>query len=191
MTSHIFNPKKLELLNNPDRYKKLPPEIIIQNAELKNPSTIIDLGAGTGFYSIPFAKKFTACKVYACDISDVMTNWVKLNVVTKYNNIVAMQIDDNKIPLADGIADFVFMINLHHELSNPIQTLQECYRLINKNGKIAICDWKKKKSKQGPPLEIRCKPDEIAVQLNKVGFIVESINNNLTNNFLIIAKKAG
>jgi hypothetical protein len=61
--------------------------------------------------------------------------------------------------------------------------------LIKKNGKIAVCDWKKKKTKHGPPLEIRYDPKEVVTQLNKVGFTVVSINNKLSNNFLVIAQK--
>jgi tRNA A58 N-methylase Trm61 len=49
-----FDPKKLEKLNNPERLKIVPPQYIWKMLNLKNVRTIVDIGAGTGFFSIPF-----------------------------------------------------------------------------------------------------------------------------------------
>ena len=44
---------------------------------------------------------------------------LKENVSPKYPNIVPIKTEEHYVPLDDGIADLVFMINLHHELDNP------------------------------------------------------------------------
>jgi len=55
MTNNIFNPKKLEKLNNPDRLKAIPPEFIWGKLNLVDPRYLLDLGAGTGMFSIAFS----------------------------------------------------------------------------------------------------------------------------------------
>ncbi len=189
MKEHRFNPQKLELLNNPVRLKEFPPVFIVRQIALENPDVIIDLGAGTGFFSIPFSDIYKKCKIYACDISDVMIDWMNQNILPKYDNIIPMKMENNHISLDNGIADFLFMVNLHHELDNPEKTLKECHRLLKPKGKIAISDWKKKKTKHGPPIDLRYKPNEVKKQLLEAGFDNINIDTGFLNNFLIIAEK--
>lgn len=184
-----FDPKNLDKLNNPMRYKTQPPEYILKKAAIENPEVIIDIGAGTGFYSSPFAKIYKNCKVYACDISDVMIDWIQKNISPEYSNIYPLKMDDNDVPLNSNIADFLFMINLHHELDRPDKMLRECYRLLKTNGRIAISDWKKEKTEDGPPLKIRYDPTKIEEQLIASGFEKIKIYSELPNNYLIIAEK--
>jgi len=188
MENKRFDPQKLALLNNPVRLKDFPPEFIVKQTAIKTPSVIIDLGAGTGFFSIPFAEMYKKCKIYACDISDIMIDWMKENR-SGYNNIIPMKIEDSSIPLDNDIADFLFMVNLHHELDNPEETLRECHRLLKSDGKIAISDWKKIKTEYGPPIELRYDPNDVKEQLLATGFKKVNINTAFPNNFLIIAEK--
>ena len=189
MEEKRFNPKNIDKLNNPIRLKTLPPKFIIEKANIKNPKVIIDLGAGSGFFSAPFAEIYKQSKVYACDISDIMIDWIKKNILPKYDNIIAIKMEDNNVPLKNDIADFLFMINLHHELDNPEKTLGECYRLLKYKGKIAISDWKKEKTEQGPSIELRYDASEVKKQLTAIGFCKIMIYTELENNYLIIAEK--
>jgi ubiquinone/menaquinone biosynthesis C-methylase UbiE len=189
MEDKVFDPTNLAKLNNPIRFNELPPEFIINMAAIKKPEVIIDLGAGTGFYSTPFAEIYKLCKIYACDISDVMINWIQENISPKYDNIIPLKMDENNVPLNNNIADFLFMINLHHELNSPDKMLNECYRLLKPQGKIAISDWKKEKTMYGPPIEFRYHANDIKKQLVVAGFKKIDIYSELLNNFLIIAEK--
>ena len=189
MNTKVFDPKKLHKLNNPERLKSLPAEFIIERLAIKEPKTIVDFGAGTGFYSIPFAKQFPQSKIYAFDISNIMINWMKENITNKYKNISPIVVDSTLIPLENEFADIVFMINLHHEIDDPRVTLKECYRILKPKGKIAISDWKKKHTNYGPPFEIRYQAEKVKEQLLEAGFTNSIIFNELEDNFLIIAEK--
>jgi ubiquinone/menaquinone biosynthesis C-methylase UbiE len=79
MDEKRFNPQKLHKLNNPDRLSDQPPEYIWNKLNLKNPNVLVDIGAGTGFFSIPFVGYTKRGKVFACDISDIMIEWMKNN----------------------------------------------------------------------------------------------------------------
>ena len=191
MEQKRFNSQKLKKLNNPIRLKALPPEFIAKKAKVENPKVIIDLGAGTGFYSTPFAEMYLQCKIYACDISDIMIDWMQENISPKYGNIIPLKMEDNSVPLSNNIADFLFMINLHHELDSPDKTLTECYRLLKPKGKIAISDWKKENTEHGPSIELRYEANEIKKQLINAGFDNICIHTELPSNYLIIAEKIG
>ncbi len=184
-----FDPKKLQKLNNPQRLMDIPPDYVWGKLNIEKPGVFVDIGAGTAFFSVAFLQKSKLSTIYACDSSEVMINWVKENVSPKYPNIIPVKIEEQYVPLDDGIADLVFMINLHHELENPSLTVEESNRILKPDGKIFIVDWKRKDMPEGPPAKIRCLPEQVKKQLVNAGFKQVDIYNELQKHFLVVGKK--
>ncbi len=186
MNDKKFDPKNLEKLNNPERLKDLPPQFIWDQTGLDSAETIVDIGAGTGLFSIQFS--FYSREIYACDISEQMINWLGENVCPNHRNIIPVKMDETSVPLDDDIADAVFMINLYHELDEPDAMLAECRRLLKDGGRICIVDWKKENMSEGPPVDFRYMPSEVRKQIQKAGFNDITISEELEKHFLITAK---
>lgn len=189
MSEKKFDPKKLDKLNNPGRLKDIPPESIWDKLNIKEKDVFIEIGAGTAFFSIAFLKHARPAKIYACDVSEVLLDWIVENVVPRFPGIVPIKCDEHTIPLEGGIADLVFMITLHHELDHPDLTLNEAYRLLKPGGNIFIVDWKKEDMAQGPPTQIRCLPDQVKDQMAASGFKGVTLYNELEKHFLIVGEK--
>jgi ubiquinone/menaquinone biosynthesis C-methylase UbiE len=169
--SKKFDPGKLAKLNDPKRLEYLNPDVIWEQVALNDPGILIDIGAGTGFFALIFSRKLKEGKVYACDISDEMLVWMNDNLPADSKDVVIpVKMEENSIPLYDGIADLVYMINLHHELEEPLGILEESHRLLKKGGKLMIIDWKKEVTPEGPPLEIRVTEEMIESQMHTKGF---------------------
>lgn len=185
-----FDPKKLAKLNDPQRLVYLKPDIIWEKIALENPSVLIDIGAGTGFFALLFSKKLRNGKIYACDISDELLAWMSDNLPSESKGgIIPVKMEETSVPLPDGIADCVYMINLHHELEEPLRILEESRRLLRKGGKLMIIDWKKKKTPEGPPLEIRVTEETIRSQMLSRGFSdIASYSDLPHHNFLVGGK---
>ena len=189
MNEKKFDPKKLEKLNNPQRLKDIPPDYVWDKLRMEKTDVLVEIGSGTAFFSIAFLQLTKHSKIYACDVSEVMINWVKENVVKKFPNIIPVKIEEHFIPLDDEIADLVFMINLHHELDNPTLIIKQAYRILKPRGKIFIVDWEKKNMAEGPPTEIRCLPEQVKEQLTNSGFFHVNIFSELPKHFLIVGEK--
>jgi len=169
--SKKFDPKKLAKLNDPIRLKYLNPDLIWEKAGLQNPSVLIEIGAGTGFFSRLFGEKMEEGKVYACDISDEMLLWMHENLPSESKGrVIPVKMAESSVPLPDAMADLVYMINLHHELEQPQRILEEARRLLTRGGKLLIIDWKKEETPEGPPLELRVAEETIESQMLSAGF---------------------
>lgn len=143
MNTHKFDVKKLEKLNNPQRLQMVDLQNLINELDLPSNSVLVDVGAGTGIFSQEFLNLIPDSTCFAYDISKEMIDWIKENRVEKMNSrLKADLMEENKIPLEDKVADFVFMITLHHELENGEKLLKDANRILKDNGKILICDWK-------------------------------------------------
>ena len=186
---HKFNPEKLNKLNNPERLKDIPPTYIWKKLHMENPRRIVDIGAGTGFFSVPFITLMGDGELIACDISPVMVSWMKENICSSHPGIKPVLLRDGTVPLEDGSADLVYMINLHHELDDPASVLKEAFRLLKKDGRIFLVDWKKEEMPWGPPVSHRCSISEVAEQLSAAGFGELETDESLQKQFLILGRK--
>jgi len=120
-----------------------------------------------------------------------MIQWMKNNICPRYPSIVPLKMEESAVPLEDGIADLVYMINLHHELDKPEAILEESFRTLKNNGAIFIVDWKKEAMSEGPPIHIRYLPEQVKDQLVSVEFKNVNIFNDMSKHFLVVAEKKG
>ena len=187
MEGFKFDPAKLEHLNDPERLKDIPPRVIWDKLEVDHPETVIDLGAGTGFFSVRFADMDGVNQVYALDISEAMIEYIKTEVSPFHPRIEPVQMGESVIPLSDDIADVLVMINLHHEFHHPEALLKECARVLKPEGRLAIVDWKREDTAHGPPVSKRYREEEVIRQLESVPFTSIQSHPALSSHFLIVA----
>ncbi|MFX0561203.1 class I SAM-dependent methyltransferase [Tepidibacillus infernus] len=151
---HRFDPKHAGKLNNEERKKMLPPEKVLQYLDLKKKDTVLDLGAGTGYFSIPIAKQVK--KVIAVDVSEKMLTHMKQEMENeKIENIDMVQHEIETLPFDNQTADRIIVSLVLHEVKDLNQTIREIRRVLNPDGKLLVVEWEKKISKSGPPMEER------------------------------------
>ena len=190
MSEKKFDVKNLHKLNHPDRLRDIPPEYIWRNLNILNPDVLVDIGAGTGFFSLPFLNLSNGGKLYACDTSDTMIEWMQTHICPQNPGIMPLKMEESRVPLDDDTADLVYMINLHHELDNPPAILAESYRILKDSGKIFIVDWKKEDMDEGPPRHIRWLPEHVKEQMQAANFKDVRLFGNLAKHFLLVGEKA-
>lgn len=173
MGPHKFDPRKLEKLDDPARFETLPPEVL-WNA-LGAPAgaqAIVEIGAGTGLFAAEFARRAPKATVYAVDVSDEALAWMHANrPEAAEGRVVPIKAEEARVPLADGVADVVCMINLHHELAEPEATYAEAFRLLRPGGRILAVDWAPRETPGGPPLHVRVGASDLARCLTRAGFV--------------------
>lgn len=190
MHDNRFDPRKLDKLNNPQRLVDIPVDVVWKKLGLPDGGVLVEIGAGTAFFSVAFLRQARAEKLYACDISEVMIDWINSNIVEQHPAIVPLQTMDDSVPLPNGIGDLVFMINLHHELDDPARILSEAFRLTRPGGRVLIIDWKKEEMAEGPPLDIRCSQNEVEKGLATAGFQAISRFDGLKKHFVVTGTRA-
>lgn len=171
MTHGKFDPAKLDKLNNPARFVRMEPPRIWAAAGIADPGVIVEIGAGTGIFAAAFANFAPKATVYAVDTEPLMIGWMKAHRAPALGGrLMPLLATAARVPLPDGKADIVFMIDLHHELDAPDATYAEVYRLLASGRKVVVVDWLGDNEPGGPPQEIRASEEEIAATLERAGF---------------------
>ncbi len=162
-------------LESPERKKSLDPEAVWKEVGLRKGSTVVEIGAGTGYFSIPAARTVGSNgKVYAVDISKDLVGYLQERGAQEHlPQFQAVHSSVERVPLEDGIADFVLLANVLHDV--PDATVREALRLLAPTGCLVNLDWKKEETPNGPPPEIRLSPEEATMRLRALGLKVEHL----------------
>ncbi|MEE8435370.1 MAG: class I SAM-dependent methyltransferase [bacterium] len=190
-TGHKFDISRLERLRDPERLEKQNPDAIwavLADGLIVN--TLVDIGVGIGFFAIPFARKIKRGKVYGCDLNPEMLKYLAAAIEKEgVDNIEPVRCGEVEVPLEDGIADAVIMVNLHHELDFRDRSLAECRRLLREGGKVAVIDWKPIQTEHGPPLEMRIAPRQVAEEMAAAGFKTQAEHDIMPNHYFVTGLK--
>ena len=184
-----FNPELLHKLDNPERRAVLPPDKLLDMLHIQNGHTVVDLGAGAGYFTIP-AAGMTKSTVYAVDVQPKMLEHLQERAMSAgHMHIEYVEGDLEQIPLPDCIADHVIVSMVLHEVESLSQTLQEIDRVMKPGANLLIIEWQKKHSEQGPRLHHRIDPTEMAAALEKQGLHVDTQSYPSEQLYLMIASK--
>lgn len=185
-----FDISKLEKLNDPGRFDTIKPDVMQRALHLTRPEVIVEIGAGTGLFSAKFAELYPGCVVYAADIEPRMVEWMRQNrPEVAQGSVVPVLSSETRVPLDDGIADAVVMINLHHELADKPGSYSEALRLLKRGGRLLAVDWAPRETPKGPPLAVRESPEAVVELLGSLGFDEPLSHEGLPWHWLVTAEK--
>lgn len=159
-------------LENPERLQWLPPAEVVTALAVQPGQTIVDIGAGTGYFALPLAKAVGAeGRVYAVDAQQEMLSLLaaKLRDSAPSNiELVCAEADSTSLPPA--CCDYVFMANVWHEFDDRAAVVAEAMRLLRPGGRVGILDWRPDaEPDHGPPIDHRLSPDDATAILRSAG----------------------
>ena len=112
---------------------------------IKDNQVILDVGAGSGYFSLAVAKKLSTGKVICLDLSEIMLQHLEHNAEKKSlrDRIQILRAEASSSGLEDESVDLVFSNFVFHELSNPETVLSEIFRVLKPRGWVIITDFKR------------------------------------------------
>ena len=155
----------------------LNPSEILNQLELQGDMTAADFGSGSGGWVIPLAKKLEDGHVYAIDVLPEPLSALKSRAqFEKILNIETILADVEKgVKILDDSCDLVLMTNLLFECEDKKKVMAEGKRVLRKEGKILVVDWK---------INAPLGPKEGRVSADEVKKIAQDLNLKLEKEFL-------
>ncbi len=178
-------------MEDPQRLGWMPPGEAIAALDLKPGISIADIGAGTGFFALPFAHAAgPAGMVWAVDVQLPMLKIIeeKLQQESAPRNIRLREGEAAKTGLPGGSCDLAFLGNIWHELDQPHTVLAEMRRILRPGGRIAILDWRiDAPHPPGPPPDHRVASTETEAALQRDNWRDLTFRNFGQYSYLLIA----
>lgn len=141
---------------------------------------ILDIGAGSGYFSVKLAKK--GAFVIAGDVDDEFLDYIKKRIVKE--QIDSTLIELRKLPftspaLKNKEVDKVLIVNTYHHIENRVAYFSKVLNGLKDNGELIVIDFFKKELPIGPKSDHKFSKEEVVTELKQAGFTRFDINDEL------------
>ena len=132
----------LSIFEKPGRDQRLQVQRVMDLPGIKAGSSVADIGAGSGWFSVRAAARVGASgRVYAEDINPEAVQYIEDRVQKeKVSNVktVLGSADDAKLP-PDSI-DAVLLLKVYHEVAQPVELMTKLKSSLRPGAKVGIID---------------------------------------------------
>jgi ubiquinone/menaquinone biosynthesis C-methylase UbiE len=169
-----FNPANVERLLGEERRAWNPPEATLRAAGVAPDQTVVDLGCGPGYYTLPAAELVgPRGTVYGVDVQPEMVAACRERAAAAgARGVEVVRSSETHVPLPDGVADLVLASLVLHEATDRAAFLREARRLLKPGGEVALIEFRQQDGPPGPPRAVRLSEADVAAAAGAAGLRV-------------------
>ncbi len=150
-----------------DEYQQ--PEKVLDYLGNMEGKKIIDIGAGSGYFSVKLAAR--GAEVIAADVSEEFQDYIKLRIEKdKLENIELRMIPYDSPALNEHEVDMALIVNTYHHIENRPDYFSEVRNGLKTNGELIIVDFFKVETPVGPPIKHKLSIDQVIAELKEAGY---------------------
>lgn len=165
--------KWVKKFDDPARDKWQMPMETIKALNIGATDKIVDIGAGTGYFSLRIAKDYPGVTVYAADVEPSMIEYLKEQTEKRsLPNHIPTKIETNSVKLPDKV-DLVLVVDTYHHIDNRPAYFGALKSQLIRNGRVAIIDFTAE-SPEGPPPGHRISKEELRAEMKEAGYVLDS-----------------
>lgn len=166
---------ELSVFEDPRRDEKLQPKRIMDILGIKQASSVADIGAGSGWFTVRAAQRVgDSGLVYAVDINRDYLDYIEKRAKREglANIRVVLGKEDDPL-LAENSVDAVLLLKTYHEVAQPIRLLKRTRAAMRAGALLGIIDRNGKGDDHGIDKEVVIKEAERAgfVLINEYDFV--------------------
>ncbi len=172
-----------------ERYWWQRPEQVVELLECRPGMTVVDLGAGTGYF-LPYLSNAVerSGRVLALDVERSMVD-IMIQRATRdrlYNVSPSVVLSDDPGLTARSV-DRVLVVNTWHHLTDRGAYAEKLRKALRSGGLVLIVDFEES-SPEGPPAEFRLLPNTVVGELESAGFSAEVLEESLPYQYAIVGR---
>jgi SAM-dependent methyltransferase len=182
--------KWAQIFDDPKRDAWQKPHEVIEALRLNPDAVIADIGAGTGYFSVRFARMVPKGKVYGVDTEADMVKHLSERAKReglKNLRTVTGKPDDPRLPEK---ADLIILVDVYHHIEGRERYFRRLQDTLRPGGRVAIIDFRLD-APDGPPRSARIPPERVKTELKSAGYALVQEHAFLPNQYFLIFRPAG
>jgi cyclopropane fatty-acyl-phospholipid synthase-like methyltransferase len=172
-----------------------PYEVIALLGDIRS-KTVMDIGAGTGYFSVKLVEK--GANVIAADVDDRFQDYLaqrKAELKLSDQQLELRKVAYDSPELRAGEVHAVVIVNTYHHVEKRVDYFKKVLDGLESGGKLMVVDFQKKEFKKqvpGPPMHMRLDHQQVIAELKDAGYVDITLDESLLEfQYIIIAKKQG
>jgi SAM-dependent methyltransferase len=162
-------------LERPDRAEREQPDRVLDALHLDPHSTVADVGAGTGYFTLRLARR--VARVLATDLQPEMLDRLAASVAREHlTNVEPRRAGEHDAALPPGCCDLILLVDVYHELSDPPAVMAGIRRALTPHGRLVLIEYRGEDPRVAIKPEHKMTLPRIQSELGALGFtFVESL----------------
>ena len=117
-------------------------EKIFEKIDFKNPDKILEIGSGVGAQTEILLNRYPDAHVTGVELSEVQLNTAKAYISSKFDSsrYAYHLANAEELPFEDNSFDAIYICWVLEHVQNPQNIIDECYRVLKKDGIISITE---------------------------------------------------
>jgi cyclopropane fatty-acyl-phospholipid synthase-like methyltransferase len=166
--------------DDPKRDVWQKPKIVLQSMQLDSSMSVMDIGAGSGYFSLRMAPLVK--QVIAADVDSSFLRHIGRIVVEKEIKNVDTLLIPFDGPIDEGYEmDRILIVNTYHHIKNRVQYFDRLKSKLDSNGFLFIVDFRKDlngKHVPGPPEHHKISCKQVLKELQQAGYSNTELDTN-------------
>jgi 2-polyprenyl-3-methyl-5-hydroxy-6-metoxy-1,4-benzoquinol methylase len=182
--------KYIAFLERPDRAKWQRPDAVVAALGLVGDETVVDVGAGSGYFSFRFARAVPRGKVVAIDIQPEMVRHMHHKAMTEKVPNLEVVLGKPEDPGVPDTANVVFVCDVLHHVPDPSLWLGKLAGEMNSGARLVLIEFKEGRLPQGPPEKLKLARTKLLALASGAGLVLDSEKPKLLpyQTFLVFRK---
>ena len=141
--SHVMGHLGADWLERPERERQERTDLLINALPLEPDDVVADIGAGTGYFSLPIARRVPQGRVLAVDIQqqmlDIIAERVRQGAPGNIETVLGTITDPN---LPQNGVDLILLVDTYHEFSHPYEMGRAMADALIAGGKLVLIEYR-------------------------------------------------
>jgi ubiquinone/menaquinone biosynthesis C-methylase UbiE len=168
------------------------PEEVVALMAIDPGMSVVDLGAGTGYFLGPLARAVGADGVaVGLDIEPDMVEYMRERAEREgWHNVEARVVAPDDPQLAPASVDRVLVVNVWHHIEGREAYARKLRKGLEPGGEVWIVDFTKESS-HGPPVHHRLDPEEVMTELEAGGLETRLVEDEtLPEQYVVVGRRS-
>jgi predicted methyltransferase len=165
-------------------------EKIVAAAGLKPGMVMADIGAGTGLFTLRFARAVgEKGKVYAVEIAKNFLEHIKARASkASASNVQTILCTERSVELPEASIDLAFICDVYHHFEFPSASLATLHKALKPGGELVLIDFKRIPGESSDFImgHVRAGQDVFEAEVIAAGFVkVDEVKDLLKENYFV------
>ncbi len=182
--------KYIKFLDRSDRAAWQKPDAVVTALGLKGSETVIDVGAGSGYFTFRLANALPTGRVVAADTEAEMIRHIYHKAMAEDVQNVEAKLIQPGDPAISAQADLVFMCDVLHHVADRSAWLSKLASEMKPGARLVLIEFKEGKLPEGPPEAVKIPRSRMLEMVTQSGLRLASERSDLLpyQTFLVFRK---
>jgi len=141
--SHVMGHLGARWLERSARERQERTDLLISRLPVAPDFDVADIGAGTGYFAFPVARRVPEGRVYAVDIQPEMLDYIRQRIEESGQDNVLPVLGTIRDPgLEPGSIDLAYIVDAYHEFSHPREMGLALVRALRPGGRLILIEYR-------------------------------------------------